>query len=398
MESETTDTPKLKAGKSRRKPASRNVNDQDQAPEQELEALLPFEHGTPDVAGEQTTIRSARSRRMPALKCTDEDVPKSEDGATPSSSKAKRKPVSKATNEHLELDTRKSSNTVGPKETPASGKINEEKETSAEINNVNVALEDSTRPARSTRSYRTVASSKVDTNVLKQETVEQPQPKKTRAKRTQAPKKVHEEEVPSSSVELLAENVVSSEKEPTQSPVQVQRKRAIKQGRKDQNCEPTETFSPAQEVKDEVVAPPPTTTTRKGRGKRAFTSQEDGTETQLSTAEDDGGTIKKKRGRLPKQVAPPMDVLQDNGAEELSEKVGISSKSTRLRRVAASKQEPHDEALASDASHTDEAMVRRSKRKAVEATATLIDHAMVEVAPKKTRGRRAKAVESTHGE
>lgn len=396
MERETKDTPKLKAGKSRRKPASRNVNDQDQAPEQELEAVLPFEHETPDVAVEQTTIRSARSRRMPAPKCTDEDVPKSEDGATPSSSKAKRKPVSKATNEHLELDTRKSSNTVGPKETPASGKINEEEETSAKINNVNVALEDSTRPARSTRSCRTVASSKVDTNVLKQETVEQPQPKKTRAKRTHAPKKVHEEEVPSSSVELLAENVVSSEKESTQSPVQVQRKRAVKQGRKDQNCEPTETFSPAQEVKDEVVAPPPTTTTRKGRGKRALTSQEDGTETQLSTAEDDGGTIKKKRGRLPKQVAPPMDVLQDNGAEELSEKVGISSKSTRLRRVAASKQEPHDEALASDASHTDEAMVRRSKRKAVEATATLIDHAMVEVAPKKTRGRRAKGVDSTH--
>lgn len=398
MESETTYTSKLKAGKSRRKAASRNVNDQDKAPEQELEGVLPFEHATPDVAVEQTTIRSARSRRMPAPKGTD-DVPELEDGATPSSSKAKRKPVSKATNEHLELDTRKSSNTVGAKETPASRKINEEEETSTEINNANVALEDSTRPARSTRSCRTVASSKVDTNVLEQETVEQPQPKKTRAKRTQAPKKMHEEEVPSSSGELLAENVVSSEKQPTRSPVQAQRKRAVKQGRKDQNCEAAETFSsverPAQEVKDEVVAPPPTTTTRKGRGKRALTSQEDGTETQLSTAEDDGGTIKKKRGRLPKQVAPSMNVLQENGAEELSAKVGISSKSTRSRRVATSKQEPNDEALASDASYTDEAMVRRSKRKAVEVTATVIDHAMVEVAPK-TRGRRAKAVQSTH--
>uniref|UniRef100_A0A131Z1Q0 FHA domain-containing protein n=1 Tax=Rhipicephalus appendiculatus TaxID=34631 RepID=A0A131Z1Q0_RHIAP len=401
MESET-DTPKLKAGKSRRKPASSSVNDQDKESEQEVGGVLPLEHatsGVTDVAVEQTTIRSARSRRTPAPKCTDQDVLKSENGATSSSSKAKRKPVSKATNERPELDAAMCSNAVGAKETPASEKINKEEETSTEMKNVNVALEDSTRPVRSTRSCRTVASRKVDANVLEQETAEQPQPKKTRPKRTQAPKKVHEEEVPSSSVELLAENVVSSEKEPTQSPVLAQRKRAVKQGKKDQNCEPAETFSsreePEQEVNDEVVAPPLTTTTRKGRGKRALTSQEDGTETQISTVEDNGGTNKRKRGRLPKQVAPPMDVLEENSTEELSAKVGISSKSARSRRVAISKQELNDEALASDASHTDEAMVRRSKRKAVEETGIVIDPATVEVAPKKTRGRRAKAVEST---
>uniref|UniRef100_A0A224YQR6 FHA domain-containing protein n=1 Tax=Rhipicephalus zambeziensis TaxID=60191 RepID=A0A224YQR6_9ACAR len=402
MESET-DTPKLKAGKSRRKPASSSVNDQDKESEQEVGGVLLLEHATPgvtDVVEEQTTIRSARSRRTPAPKCTDEDVPKSENGATSSSSKARRKPVSKATNERPELDAAMCSNAVGAKETPASGKINKEDETSAEMKNVNVALEDSTRPVRSTRSCRTVASRKADTNVLEQETAEQPQLKKTRAKRTQAPKKVHEEEVPSSSVELLAENVVSSEKEPTQSPMLAQRKRAVKQSKKDQNCEPAETFSsrekPEQEINDEAVAPPLTTTTRKGRGKRALTSQEDGTETLISTVEDNGGTNKRKRGRLPKQVAPPMDVLEENSAEELSAKVGISSKSTRSRRVATSKQELNDEALASDASHTDEAMVRRSKRKAVEETGIVIDPATVEVAPKKTRGRRAKAVESTH--
>lgn len=393
MEGET-DTPKLKAGKARRKPVSSSVDDQDKESEQELRGVLLLEHETPgvtDVAVEETTIRSARSRRVPAPKSTDQGVAKSENGATSSSSKVKRKPVSKATNECPELDdTAKCSNVAGAKGRPGSGKIHEEEDTSTDTNNLNVALEGSTRPVRSTRSSRTVASRKLDTNVLEQETAEQQQPKKTRAKRTQAAKKVPEEEVPSSSVELLAENLVSSEKEPTESPVQAQRKRAVKQGKKYQNCEPAET-----EPENEVVAPPPTTT-RKGRGKRPPASQEDGTETQTSTVEDDGGTNKKKRARLPKQVAPPMDVLEENGAEEQSEKVGTSSKSSRSRRVATSKQEPNDEALVSDASHTDEVMVRRSKRKAVQEAGVVIDHATVEVTPKKTRGKRAKAVESKH--
>ncbi|KAL1423226.1 hypothetical protein MTO96_021209 [Rhipicephalus appendiculatus] len=160
----------------------------------------------------------------------------------------------------------------------------------------------------------------VDTNVLEQETAEQPQPKKTRPKRTQAPKKVHEEEVPSSSVELLAENVVSSEKEPTQSPVLAQRKRAVKQGKKDQNCEPAETFSsreePEQEVNDEVVAPPLTTTTRKGRGKRALTSQEDvevapkktrgrrAKAVESTQVDEKGSAAKASKSGQPEEVAP----------------------------------------------------------------------------------------------
>lgn len=411
MESDKTGTPKLKAVKSRRTPASGNLNDQDKVSEQELKGMPPSEHATPDVTDatvEQTTIRSARSRRTPASRCMDADVPKSEAVGTPSSSKAKQTPILKTTSEHLEHDTTDTlscSKAAGAKEMLASGKMEEKEETSSEMDTVNVVLEDSTVPVRSTRLRRAVASRKVNVEVFEQDSAGQPHPKKaSRVKRALASKKVHEDDGHGSPVEPFKENMVLVEKEPVQSPVQVRRKRtaALKQQKKDENYDPTDTSSsqqkPEQELEDEAVAHPPTTTTGRGRGKRALASQEEPVGTQLSTVEDDVGAIKKKRGRQPKDVV--VDVLEQNGAEELSTKVGKSSKSTKSRRIGSSKQEQNDGAPASDPSHNDEAMLpaslRRSKRKAVEMTAPVIDHATVEVTPKKTRGRRAKAVESTN--
>lgn len=411
MESDNTGTPKLKAVKSRRTPASGNLNDQDKVLEQELKGMPPSEHATPDVADstvEQTTIRSARSRRTPASRCLDADVPKLEAVGTPSSSKAKQTPISETTSEHLEHDTTDTlscSKAAGAEESLASGKMEEKEETSSEMDTVNVVLEDSTVPVRSTRLRRAVASRKVNVEVFEQDSAGQPHSKKaSRVKHTLAPKKVHEDDGHGSSVEPFKENMVSLEKEPVQSPVQVRRKRtaALRQQKKDENCDPTDTSSsqqkPEQELEDEAVAHPPTTTTRRGRGKRALASQEEPVGTQLSTVEDNVGAIKKKRGRQPKEVV--VDVLEQNGAEELSTKVSISSKSTKSRRAGSSKQEQNDAAPASDPSHGDEAVLpaslRRSKRKAVEVTAPVTDHATVEVTPKKTRGRRAKAVESTN--
>lgn len=385
-------TQSLNTGKSRRKPASCNVNDQDEAPEQELTGTLSSEHVTADVtdvAVEQTATRSVRSSRTPASRRMDADVPKLETVGMLSSSGAKRTPASKVTNEDLEqgrIDTLKSSKSAGAKQTSVPENANEKEEASAQISNVNAALEDSARSVRSTRSCRTVASRKVNVEVSAQETAEQPPQKKaSRAKRTQASRKMNEEcDTPGSLVEPLAENVVSSEKEPVQSPVKGRRKRAA--AVKQENI-------PEQELKDEAVTLPPSSTSRRGRGKRALASLEEGVETQPSTVEDNVGTIQKKKGRQPKQVAPSVDVSEQNDAEELSKKVGISSKSTKSRRVASSKQEQNDEAL-EDNLCTDEATLaaslRRSKRKVAEVTAT------VEVTPKKTRGRRAKAVESVN--
>ncbi|XP_075532849.1 uncharacterized protein LOC142566033 [Dermacentor variabilis] len=556
-------TESLNAGKSRRKPASCNVNDQDEAPEQELIGMSPSEHvaaDITDIAVEKTPTRSVRSSCTPASRHMDADVAKLESVGMLSSPGAKRTPASKVTNEldQDRIDTLKSSKAAGAKRTSVTKNVNEKEEPSAQINNVNVALEGSARPVRSTRSCRTVASRKVNVEVSEQETAEQPHQKKaSRAKRAQASRKVSEEcEAPVSLFEPLAENVVSSEKETVQSTVKGRRKRATaveqekeqdqncepaeilssprmpeqerkdevvalpptsttKRGRgkrataveqekeQDQNCEPAEILSsprmpeqerkdevvalpptsttkrgrgkratavkqekeqdqncePAeilssprmseQERKDEVVAPPPTSTTKRGRGKRAtavkqekeqdqnceptetLSSQrmpeqerkdeatlpststtrrgrgkralpllEEGAETKPSAVEDNVGTIQKKRGRPPKQVAPYVEVSEQNDAEEPSKNVGVSSKTTKLRRVASSKQEKYDEAPANSVLCTEEAMLaassRRSKRKVAEVTATDIDHSTAEVTPKKTRGRRAKAVESVH--
>ncbi|XP_065295766.1 streptococcal hemagglutinin-like isoform X2 [Dermacentor albipictus] len=451
------------AGKSRRKPASCNVNDQDEAPEQELIGMSPSEHvaaDITDIAVAKTPTRSVRSSCTPASRHMDADVAEFESVGMRSSPGAKRTPASKVTNDldQERIDTQKSSKAAGAKRTSVPENVNEKEETSAQINNVNVGLEGSARPVRSTRSCRTVASRKVNVEVSEQETAEQPHQKKaSRAKRTQVSRKVNEEcEAPVSLVEPLAENVVSSEKEPVQSTVKGRRKRATaveqekerdqncepaeilsspkmpeqeredevvtlpqtsttKRGRgrratavkqekeQDQNCEPTETLSsrrmPEQEHKDEATLPP-TSTTRRGRGKRALLLPEEGVETKLSTVEDNVGTIQKKRGRPPKQVAPYVEVSEQNDAEESSKKMGVSSKSTKLRRVASSKQEKNDEAPANGVLCSEEAMLaassRRSKRKVAEVTATDIDHSTAEVTPKKTRGRRAKAVESVH--
>ncbi|XP_050049351.1 uncharacterized protein [Dermacentor andersoni] len=456
-------TESLNAGKPRRKPESCNVNDQDEAPEQELIGMSPSEHvaaDITDIAVEKTPTRSVRSSSTPASRHMDADVAKFESVGMRSSPGAKRTPASKVTNDldQERIDTLKSSKAAGAKRTSVTENFNEKEEPSAQINNVNVALEGSARPVRSTRSCRTVASRKVNVEVSEQETAEQPHQKASRAKRTQVSRKVNEEcEAPVSLVEPLAENVVSSEKEPAKSTVKGRRKRATaveqekerdqncepaeilssprmpeqerkdevvtlpptsttKRGRgkratavkqekeQDQNCEPTETLSsqrmPEQERKDEATLPP-TSTTRRGRGKRALPLLEEGVETKLSTVEDNVGTLQKKRGRPPKQVAPYVEVSEQNDAEEPSKKVGVSSKSTKLRRVASSQQEKNDEAPANSVLCTEEAMVaaassRRSKRKVAEVTATDIDHSTAEVTPKKTRGRRAKAVESVH--
>ncbi|KAK8774296.1 hypothetical protein V5799_011165 [Amblyomma americanum] len=397
--------PSSKPSRAKRTPTSKRATAADVATELEKAGMSPLQHvafdntdGTAAASGRAT--RAARPKYAENDKRTDVKMPRQEAECTVSPLKALEAAQTLASNKELgespkleAVDTKKTSRKILQAKTARSRRKVNEGEEVPELETAGVspskcssathvhALAD--EPARPTRGCRTRGSRKDNVEAPEEKEVDHPQSTKaTRAKHTQGSRKVCKKD--ETLQDVAGSSLVTSST--------TQRKDATF----DKHLQGE--LSPTKEV----------SVTRNTRGKRKVDLKKESIAEKQTTAEELIGTVAEKRGRRQQRVASAEDAQNPDSTEQI-----INPKITRQRRAnGGAKKAPRNKEVVDDAPaspNVEEATVetastegkvlattmepKRSKRKMA---AVKVDMAQTatEATPRKTRGRRAKALET----
>uniref|UniRef100_A0A1E1X439 Putative microtubule-associated protein n=1 Tax=Amblyomma aureolatum TaxID=187763 RepID=A0A1E1X439_9ACAR len=406
--------PSSKPSKAKRTPASKKETGAEETAELDEGSMSPPKHVAFDntnvtAAASGRATRAARSRCAETLKSTDVNTrgQEAEGKVSPlkalgavqtltSNKELGESPKQEAVDAEKSLrkilrakttrSTRKVSDGEGVPELAAAGSSSSKCSSAIDVHDL---VEEPARPTRNTRGCRTRGSRKDNVEAPEENTADHPQSAKaTRAKRTQSSRKVcKEDETPQ---DVAGSSLVMA------------------------NTSQWKDETSDKELQGEGYPTKEVAITRKTRGKRKLDLKEEAIAEKHNTAEELIGIVAEKRGRRQQRLASAEDAPQQNDAQRSNyTEEAIHPKNTRSGRAAASaKKTQRGKATVDDAQAsptTDSTTVepasasgkplstasesKRSKRKVA---AVKVDAAQTatEETPKKTRGRRAKALQT----